>query len=173
MTYLGNNEVEKRLEMGTLKIERNKMYDSSRPVGAKEIPNETRAIIGTLALIEGPAVAAELLNVSPAQASNYSKGMVTHGVVDEDLKKTVDERVGKIHNVALEKLMESIEGMDLSSTKGPKERSEIAKNLATVIEKTTPKSDNMDRIVRVEIGYPKEKSIDSYETIEIPALPVS
>jgi len=171
MLFFSDEEVKNRLEAPTNVIEKT-IHDHSRGNGNKNKSPELRALAGSLAKVIGGKAVSELLPVSGASANNYAKGKIAPvNGVDEELKAKVDERTSKIANTALNKLLSSLEAINTLklSESSPKEASSVAKDLATVIEKTSAKNDNPTN-VNVIIYAPKRSQLDDYDTIEITAV---
>jgi hypothetical protein len=147
MLFVNDEELKDRIEAPTnlLKIEHKRMHDKKRPVGSKNIPLDEKAAIGTLAKIMGPTEAAKATGVSVATASNASHGITTHkDGHNPELVEKVEKKNKNANNIALDLLTETLLGMkpEEIACEKPKTQSEIAKNLATIVEKTGDKGSN-------------------------------
>ncbi len=172
--YLNEEEAENHLN-SEINVVRKQMYGPGRPSGKENITDEQRGIIGAFAEIEGPTAASELFDVSISQASNYSKGK-SHfsGEKKEEIVSVKEDKIKKVGDKALDKLLESIDAVDLNGDlKEAKLASSIAKDLSGVVEMTKPKDQAGPNIGQLVVFYPKERTLEEYgQPIEIKAEPV-
>jgi hypothetical protein len=176
MLFLTDAEVQERLEsQNNYEVIHKKMYDSGRTTGTKNIPTDQKALIGAVAKVDGPTVASKLFGVSISQASNYSKGVSTHGNgVNSELSEKVDDRMSALHSKVLDKLLDSIDAIDDDKVKklDPKSQTEVAKNLSTIIKNTTEEKREDSKQV-VIIYAPEQRHISEYgEAITVPVVPI-
>lgn len=166
MLYISDEDVLAKLESPNNVIEKRIRDQGKRPGTLNKTP-EFRAVAGSLARIIGGKAVSDILDVSAASANNYANGKIApvHGV-NQDLKNEVDKRVGKVSDIALDKLVESLSAIDTSKLDSPKTASSVAKDLASVIEKTSAK-DHSPTNVNVHIYVPEKSHLDDYDTIEI------
>jgi len=145
-------------------------HDNQRPKGALEIPLEQKAMIGLFSRLEGPSVAAEVFDVSPSSASNFAKGETVHGKGNPELKAALNDKVKDIHSITAEKLLATLDVMDveLIAQEKPRVQAGIAKDLATVMEKTSEKGDGGTK-VQVIVYAPQPVDSMKFETIEVEA----
>lgn len=125
---------------------------------------ETRTEIAVRARLgEDQHVIAKDFGVTPGEVSHINTGRIKG--VDE---KQIDERIGKVHDVALDRLMTTLGFMDNDKLSGcdAKTLSGIAANMGRVIEKTSQKADAA-QITNVLIYAPEIKQEKSFKTIEV------
>ena len=173
MIFVSQEEADSRLENpnNSVRIVEKIMHDSGRNPGDKNRTPEDREKIGALARLIGPSEASEMTGASVSQASNYSKGKNGYEQKDAELEEGIEKRLKPLHNLALEKLLDTLDGMDSDAIRAekPKTQSEIARNLASIIEKTSPKQDGGVH-QQVIIYSPKVDSADKYETVVLPTV---
>lgn len=145
------------------------MHDGKgRPKNVSNISEETRVAIGTVTKAIGPTAAAEMFDCSISQASNFSKGKTVHGSGNPELKAAVEGKVEDIHTKARDLVLETLGLVSVEEIASESVRSKvsIAKDLAGVIEKTSPKGDG-NANVQINIYAPRQDSIEKYETAVI------
>lgn len=165
MPFVSSEEFEERLQHPNNIVHKIKHDGKGRPKGVENIPQETRAVIGTLAKTVGPTTAAEIFDCSISQASNFSKGKTVSGEGNAELKAKVEAETENIHEVARDLVLKTLKIIDVESIREEKPRiqASIAKDLSTVIEKTSPKNAENNGVV-IQIYAPKQDSVDKYET---------
>jgi hypothetical protein len=112
---------------------------------------------------EGYKVLSEEFDISAQQVGKIKRaesGRVNNAIADEAL--------GKVKDMALDRLMSSLGLLSNDKLSGcsAKELSVIASNMGRVVEKTTPKQVEDERINLI-IYAPQLKREDSYRTIEV------
>lgn len=164
--FVDESDADERVELSGVQFKR--VHDKTRPIGAKEIPFEQKVAIGTLARLSGPTLASEATGVSEAAASNYSNGKIS-GRKNEELQKAVDQRMGIVRDIALDKLIDTLDSIDSDKLRevGPVAQSKVAQGLASVIEKTQEKS-AQGNTYNVLVYTPRMSKLDDYETIVLP-----
>lgn len=167
--FVDDSEVDRMLTHPTNIVHR-LMHDKGRPVGTKGIPLEQRAMIGIFAKIEGPSEASKAFGISQSQASNYSKGESVHGRGNPELKAALNDKVKDIHEITAEKLLETLGCLNLEkiAEEKPRVQAGIAKDLATVMEKTSEKAGTGAQI-QVVVYAPQPVDSMKFETIEVEA----
>ena len=132
----------------------------------KEREDIVKAIIAEDTIELGKESAAVLHGVSPASASRYSRG---EGIKDPDVKAGIIAQRHGIENVAIAKLMDTLDLLDPHSIEKETDKVKIATGLATVIEKITggDKRGGNTQVVHLELHAPKQKSESDYETINV------
>lgn len=148
------------------------MHDNSRPKGIVNIPKDEKVMIGALARSIGPSEAAKVFDVAISTASNAAKGMTTHNKTNQELKAKVEDKVKDIHEVAAEKLLSTLNFVDMEKVAEAKPRDQvaIAKDLASVIDKTTQRDDTGTH-VQVVVYAPQSVPSSSFPTIEVNSIP--
>ncbi len=169
MLFVNDAEIEERLTHPNNVVHKIMHDGKGRPAGVLNIPEEVRLEVATLAKIAGPSVAAEVFDVSASQASNFAKGKTVHGDGNPDLKKKVEAETSDLHQKARNLVLEGLgimgDKMDELRDESPRVVAGVTKDLATIIEKTSPKEGTGNQI-NIVVYAPKQKSIDSYETVE-------
>lgn len=90
---------------------------------------------------------------------------------DPKLKKVIDANVEKINDLAVDRLLKvmgAITDTKIEDIKTAREASEVAKNVATIIEKMTPKSSGGSATAQVIIMSPPPVTMDAYTIKEAP-----
>lgn len=154
--------------------------DRGRKKGQKALSPMMRNLIGAAARIDGPKKAAETFNVSESSARHYEKGRVGQ---DQPLDHSARAEIRKHEDVIKEK-REKIVGSsydriaalfdddgpvntdNLKSLK-PREAVSVAKDLASVIERVSPKEKDTGQRVQVVVFAPRQKEEKDYESIDI------
>jgi len=147
-----------------------------RGEGNKEVPDFLRKIIGESSVEDGRANTLLAFGglVSPSSVTAYTNGATscaTYNKPDKELKETVDnarERIRSKAEYGVLSALEQITTEKLGFSK-PKELASIAKDLSAVIRNMEEKTGNEETKNNVQIVFmaPREKSIDSYPTIEV------
>lgn len=137
----------------------------------KLLPFE-RVIIGLSAHTHTTRDVAAAFGVHPETVARLKQGKNTHtDKVDPELKKALDSSLERINNVAVDRLlrvMGAITDDKVGEIKTAREASEVAKNIATVIDKTTPKQQGGNATAQVIIMTPPSQPMKEYEKLEAP-----
>jgi hypothetical protein len=151
----------------------NSLLISPETLGRKpEIPNIPPLIKEIAATTASCGIAtnkemARSFGISAQTVSNVRSGV---GIANKDIQKKIDENLGQIRDVAIDRLMQSLGLMDdekLANTKA-RDLSSIAANLSKVIDKSLPRADtNPLSGVQVIFYSPRMKDISDYEVIDI------
>jgi len=150
------------------------LHNGGRTNGAKEIPPTIRALIGITAHHDTIASTMETFGVSQSTVSASKKGNVGVNRHDPDLKDAIDRGVEgetkSIREVALERLAGMFNGVinqqNLDAMK-PVEAVRAAKDLATIVEKVTPKQKIGPTAVFISYVPPKEER--EYPSVDVTA----
>lgn len=145
--------------------------DAGRNVGDKNLHPVLRSIISAAAQISTAKKVSEDFNVSPQQAHNLKHGKTTGtGEVKDEIldkkKEILDEVRTKASDILLKTLgiiPEKLESQNLKVT----QISQVAKDMAGIIEKTNPNKDQRDVGPKIIIVTAPIRDIKTYETIEI------
>lgn len=144
--------------------------NGGRREGDTNIPPFIRELVGTFSNMEPSRVVAEIFGVSKSQADQYKAGCVTPGVPDPTLTQKINENLGRAHELAIEKMVQSLEGISETDLKNAKvrDKASIAADLARVAEKLTPKEAPKEKQDFQLIVYsPTVKTENHYETKEV------
>jgi len=151
--------------------------ENGRTNGAKEIPSSIRTLIGVSAHRDTIASVAEAFGVSPSTVAQAKKGNVGVNRHDEDLKATIDEIVGKQKKDLREVALERLSGMFASvindqnlGTLPVRAAVGAAKDIATIVDRLTPKANNTN--VAVFVHPPRMKDESEYGEVIVVAARV-
>jgi len=150
---------------------------NGRTHGAKDIPQSIRTIIGVAAHHDTIVSVADAFNVSKSTVMQSKKGNVGVNRHDEEMKDTIDEIVGKQRKDLREVALERVAGMFASvindqnlGTLPIRAAVGAAKDLATIVDKLTPKQAGTN--VAVFVHPPRVRSEAEYgEVIVVAARP--
>ena len=112
---------------------------------------------------------ARIHNLSGPSVHNYQEGKKTgNGAVDLDLKAKILDNRFKIQNVAVTKLMESLNLFDPNACEDQKELMGSASKLAGIVDKISGDSkEKNENKVQIIMYQPRLKSVNDYEVIEV------
>lgn len=153
---------------GTVK----KLYPGGRHPGDKNIPPETRVVVGTLANLDSTRNVAEAFGISHSQVHALKHGKTDQdGAPNPDLVERIESSLGVIQDKAIVTLMESLKLItpDKLSKLKVRELSGVAKDMAGVIERTTPKKEIHNHGPTLVVYTPKPNEEADYEVVEAPA----
>ena len=144
--------------------------NAGRKEGDVNLHPIVRNVIGAAAHVDTAKNVAANFDVSPAQVHNLKHGKTTGtGEVKEELVKGVAGEVGRIHDKAVGILMKTLDLVDndekLKDLKATS-LTNIAKDMASIIEKTSEKKE-VDNKPVVVIVSPTRKSVKDYDVIEV------
>jgi len=125
-----------------------------------------QVIAGVLAKTEKVSVVARALEINESSVRNAAHSK------DPEVSSAIERTTEKIRDLALNKLMASlgIVNDETLSQCGAKDASTVARNLAGVVEKLSPK-DVMGSNVTLVVYAPQLRNEKHYDTIEVKALP--
>lgn len=150
---------------------------NGRTHGAREIPQSIRTIIGVATHYDTLKSVSEAFDVSMSTAAQSKKGNVGVNRHSEEMKDTIDEIVGKQRKDLREVALERVAGMFASvindqnlATLPIRAAVGAAKDLATVVDKLTPKQAGTN--VAVFVHPPRVRSESEYgEVIVVSSRP--
>lgn len=149
----------------------------------KTIPLSQQILIGVAARIDGTTKAAREYGVTPTTADGYMDGSRQQGAKDAkphpELKAGLDAVLGKAKDMVADRILgaiASIEVQENGKVRGldpdrPQASASLAHTLAGVVEKLTPREQNIDSRVQIVVYGPEERSEDRYERITVPLTP--
>ena len=150
-----------RIKAGTLEVRK-----LPRSEGPKQIPEKMQQLIGITAKLSSGAEASRVFDraVTPEMANTYKRGET------KATKDVVKDRINEIHGKAIDAMLASIDKVTelAPNIKKATEASIVASNMAKVIEKTSPQSEERTRVVVVAFA-PNMKSESDFESIEVTA----
>lgn len=138
---------------------------SGRTIGAKNIPDKLRLLIGVNAHLEPAKAVADAFGIAPITA-HLAKKSEAH----PEVKKEINNTLEAVKEDALHKLMVTmgaIKDDDLKLLSGVKRKLNAAKELATIIDKVTPKEKVQTDGAKILIYAPVVKEAKEFEAIEV------
>lgn len=174
--YITRQQLESRLR-GQESLVEYKIKENNRK-RTEEVDVKEKALIGALAIIDGPSKVAKELNVSPAQASHYSRGIITQKVgVNEELrdgvdqiaapiKESIERKYETIKESALDSLSNALEELKDATISKATDASKVAVDMSRILSNFQPKSDNSPKVA-VIIHRPPMKEETSYEHVTV------
>lgn len=152
------------------------LSELGRGKGRVAIPNEVRAAAGVCAELTTAKTAARAFDMSVHHADELKHGftnqLARYGgqAPQEDLKKEIDRQKKHVRDLAFEKLIKTLGLMSddkLASVTDPTKLSRISKDLAVVVDKTTPKEEGPMGGVHFHVWRPEMRTEESYEVINV------
>jgi len=118
-------------------------------------------------------IASVLAKTEPHQEIKDALNIKTIGSKNPDVVSAVERTTERIRDMALERLMLSlgIINDETLSNCGAKDAAIVARNLAGVVEKLTPKDLQGQSGVTLVVYAPQQRSEKHYETIDVKAIP--
>jgi hypothetical protein len=141
-----------------------------RPVGAMEVSVGTKALVGTLANLEGQSniELAKDFNLRPEQVSDFKQGKIGRKE-NAELKEAIDENLGKAKNAAEEILLSALGLIDEDRLRGiqkTKDLVSVAKDMSQIVRNVTPQQQQGPQNL-IQIINHGQLTEEAYETIEI------
>lgn len=121
----------------------------------------TKELIAMDAIDLGPSRAAEIHNIPQSSASKYADGKD----VSEETRTKILDKKHQIGNLAVSKLMESLNLFEPSEIEKPLDHIRAARDLATISEKLAGNSKSGNLVIHFH--PPNQKTEDQYEVIEV------
>lgn len=145
---------------------------TGRGEGNKELPENLRSTIGTLARVSGVSKTADAFGLNYATVQDAKFGTVSgRESPSESLVQSIEKELKPIRNAALEKMLMAIDNIteEKIAVAKPGELSRIAANLSQVIKNSiVPNFDANDgRNNQVVIYAPHQKPESEFDTIEV------
>lgn len=169
-----------RDNVSRIPLRRDGRVAGGRKEGDSNIPEFLRPLIGGLSKAGNGRAVADAFGVSQARASQLANGHMgpSPGAVDSELKDRVDQVADSVRNdiirSATKKLIAAMEAIkeDKLAENGPLVLSQVARNMASIVEKMEEKEKDDESKFQVFIYAPNEKPITEYPAIEIQAKEV-
>lgn len=142
-------------------------WNGGRREGDTNVPSFLREIAAVAAQFEPSSTVAKNLNLSKPQVDQYKAGCISPGVKDADLTSKIEDNLGAVRELAVTKMMSSLNLMTDSKMDKCKatELASIAANLSKVTSNTDKKNQNgSDRII---VYSPETKEENHYTTIVV------
>lgn len=163
-----------------------KLHKGGRNNGDKNLSPMLRTIIGAAAELDGNnAETARTFGVSDRAVANYRRGRTSHDTAIQPADKNAVEKVveagrdkrAEAKDAAIDRLASLFDGdgpisEDNIKTLKPREGIAAAKDLATVIDRITPKDANVDNRVQFVIFAPRQKEEKEYDVVNVDAREV-
>lgn len=156
--------------------------DRGRKEGRKTLSPMMRNLIGAAARIDGAKSAGKAFDVSESSARHYSKGRTgqeqpivpaarAEVVKHEDNIKSKREKIvnGSYDRIAA--LFDDDGPVNEENLKAmkPREAVSVAKDLAAIVDRVTPKEKDTGQRVQVVVFAPRQKEEKDYEVVDIDA----
>jgi hypothetical protein len=159
-----------------------KLHDGKRgpKPGTHRLSPSMRNLIGAAAEISNNnATVAKEFGVSERQVANYRKGRASH---DAPIVPAAKEEITEIVETQKEKTLSSVKDKAVSSlhslfddpispenlsTLKPREAISAAKDLATIVDKVTPKEVVQDNRIQLVVFSPRQREESEYNVVEI------
>lgn len=130
-----------------------------------ERPDIIKEIIANDAAELGRKQAAEIHGVSERSVSRYSAGER----VSEDTKSRILDRKHEIQNIAVTKLMQTLNLLDPNSLESEKDKVTVMNGLSQVLDRLGDNgSKSGDRAIHLHMTLPTMKKETDYDVIEVP-----
>lgn len=142
---------------------------------AKNRTNDERALLAGLAKVTTQDTVSSLFNANQGAISKYSRGIVseTKGVnplLQEKVQIAEDVTVKDVTERALNGLVKALGVVDdrVGSVKDPREASAIAKDMAIVVDRFTPKEREASfNGVNIIIHAPRQRDEEDFDFIDV------
>lgn len=172
--FVSESEAQDRLNASEVIVKRMNGQTVGKPRADKGRPRLTPAmqeLLGTMAHLSGKTATANAFGISRVHADNLSKGLDSgpNNPENKELKAKIESNIGKVKDTALEKLMTSLDLITPDKLKGekPRDLSAIAKDMASIVEKTGPKEATGGNQVQVQIYIPERtKTEQDYPVVD-------
>lgn len=150
------------------------LHNGGRNLGDRNVPPFIRELAGAAAHTEPAKEVAKAFDISQSSVNQYKIGNTSPKHHDPDLKAKVDQRVSKVRDLALDKLMLSLGLLttDRLEKVNARDASTIAANMAKVVEKTTPQQVNNQNL-QIVFYAPNVRQEKDYEVITLQPEPNS
>ena len=122
-----------------------------------------KEIIGIDTIDNGSRIAAPIHNINPSNAADYAAG----NRMSEDSKARVLSHKYQIQDVAVTKLMETLNLLDPSQMEKTKDQISFMNGLSNLVDKITDKKTEGVRAVHLHLYGPKQKQEKDYEVIDV------
>lgn len=172
MAILTEAELKERLEhpnnVANIIVNHKKIHNGGRRDGDKNIEPKKRELAGFLAHFDTAKNIGEALDISPIQVHMLKHGKVSHDRPNGELKEAIEERLGIVRDKALDKLLSTIDVIQEEKISKLKVTSQtrVAKDLASVIEKTSKKNEGAVP-VQFNIYAPQIREEKHFDVVEV------
>ncbi len=149
-------------------VEHKKIHNGGRRPGDNNIPDPIRILAGVLAHTDTAKNVADALGISPIQVHHLKHGRHGHDIESPALKKNIQSKLETVRENAVDRLMESMNVIEagLPKVKRASTAAGIARQLATVIEKTGDKKPEAQNVT-FQIYAPQVRSEEKFDIIEV------
>jgi len=156
------------------------LHNGGRRKGDTNLTDEVRAMIGAEGQLETLETIAEQYNISHHHAHELAAGKVyTEAGVDNQLVSSINTKLSVPHQLAVEKLTETLLALDshkISSIGKAKDIASVAAQLSRIAEGTSPLKHKQDEddakgAARIIIYSPTIKQENHYSSIETRLAP--
>lgn len=148
------------------------VHNGGRRSGDTNIPRELQVVIGAAAQLSTSKEVAESFDISHSQVHQLKHNRTTSkNGKNTDLEVKKRAILDRVKDETIAKIILSLEKIDDESMEGtsPRNAASIAKDLAVIHEKLTPKVETAanNNQIQVVIYNPGEARLEDYSTIEV------
>jgi len=156
------------------------LNNGGRRKGDTNLTKETRALIGAEAQVITLEEVAEKFNISQHHAHELANGKVyTDAGVDDSLVSSINTKLSEPHQLAVDKLTETLLALDSNKIKSigkAKDLASVAAQLSRIAETTSPlkhkdEDDDAKGAARIIIYSPTIKQENHYASLETTLAP--
>lgn len=151
-----------------VQVEHKRLRDSGRREGDKNIPETVKELAGVLAHVDTLKNVGESLGISTSQVHQFKNGRNSQHVPNEELKDKIDERLGTVKDLALDRLVNSLNVITPEKLEKIKvvNAASIAQRMASVVEKVSEKKNDVGNVI-FQIYAPRMREEKEFEVIEV------
>lgn len=164
--FIDENEAKSRVR-GLETITKN---SRGRTLGATEIPEFLRPIIGASDRLSGAPKTARAFGIGIATAYSHGEGRRGNptSAKDPELESKIEGRIQTVQEKALDKLMVALNLLDeeMMQSKTGVGVSTIAANMGRIVEKTAAKQNGAGSGTQIVIYAPQMRTENRYDVIE-------
>lgn len=131
---------------------------------------DAQVAIGETELILGAAHAAPLFGLQDQQTARYGDGTTNVLRPNPVVKKRIEESKERIAQLAADRLQSTLDCLTpvkLSSIKRATNLSKVGKDMATILEKVTPKGGAGEEHVHFHIFRPEQMQVNNYQVVNL------
>ena len=122
-----------------------------------------KEIIGIDTIDNGSRLTAPIHGVNPKQAREYAVGQD----MNEDSRSKVLAHKHEIQDLAITKLMDTLNLLDPSNMEKTRDQIAFMNGLSTLVDKVTDKKTDGTKVVHLHLYGPKQKVETDYEVIDV------
>lgn len=143
--------------------------------GQQNLSTETRAMVAVTTRVAGGPAAEAAFGVGAKHAYDVNQGFRGQkaredGKRDFDLVTRTQEVIGEVHETAAERLLQAV-GLvtkeKLATVNKMTDLTKVARDLASIVEKTAPRVEHDDKTVHFHVWAPPQKDEKDYEVVDV------